>query len=66
MSAGIFDNSWFLTTVNAGLYQGNYTLGLDAQLTIVKASFTTYAEEIGPEVGDLTDRRYMLTVGIGW
>ena len=66
VSAGIFDNSWFLTTLNAGIYQGNYTLGLDLQATLLKFSAATYAEEIGPEAGDLTDRRYMLTLGIGW
>ena len=66
VSAGIFDNSWFLTTLNAGLYQGNYTLGADIQATVFKFSAATYAEEIGPEAGDLTDRRYMFTLGIGW
>ena len=66
VSAGVFDNSWFLTTLTAGLYQGNYTLGVDLQATILKLSAATYAEEIGPEAGDLTDRRYMLTLGIGW
>ena len=66
LSAGILDNSWFMATLNAGLYQGEYTLGVDMQATLVKFGFATYAEEIGPEVGDLTDRRYMLTLGVGW
>jgi len=66
VSAGVFDNSFFLATVNAGMYQTNYTLGLDLQATLFKLSAATYAEEIGPKAGDLTDRRYMLTVGIGW
>lgn len=66
VSAGIFDNSWFMMTLNGGLYQGNYTFGIDLQATIVKLGFATYAEEIGPEAGDLTDRRYMVNLGIGW
>ena len=66
VSAGLIDNSWFMTTLNAGLYQGNYTAGIDMQAALVKFGFATYAEEIGPEAGDLTDRRYMLTLGIGW
>lgn len=66
VSVGIFDNSWFTTTVNGGLYQGEYTFGIDLQATLVKLGFATYAEEIGPEAGDLTDRRYMVHLGIGW
>ncbi len=66
VSAGIIDNSWFMATLNAGLYQGNYTFGIDLQATLVKLGFATYAEEIGPETGDLTDRRYMVNLGIGW
>ncbi len=65
-SIGLFDNSWFMTTLNAGYYQGEYTLGVDLQATLIKISAATYAEEIGPEVGDLTDRRYMVYLGIGW
>lgn len=66
VSAGLLDNSWFLATVNAGLYQSNYTLGVDLQASVVKFSFATYGEEIGPKAGDLTDRRYMAYLGIGW
>lgn len=66
VSAGIFDNSWFMLTLNGGLYQGNYTFGVDLQAAIVKLGFATYAEEIGPKAGDLTDRRYMVNLGIGW
>lgn len=66
VSLGLLDNSWITTTLNAGLYQGEYTLGADLQLAILKLGFATYAEEIGPKVGDLVDRRYMLSLGIGW
>ena len=66
VSAGLFDNSWFMMTLNGGLYQGNYTFGIDLQATLIKLGFATYAEEIGPKTGDLTDRRYMVNLGIGW
>ncbi len=65
-SIGLFDNSWFMTTLNAGYYQGEYTAGIDLQATLLKIGAATYAEEIGPEAGDLTDRRYMVYLGIGW
>ncbi|MDF1880216.1 hypothetical protein JHD50_02680 [Sulfurimonas sp. MAG313] len=66
VSAGVFENSWFMATINAGMYQSEYTLGFDLQATIVKLSAATYAEEIGPESGQLVDRRYVVYVGIGW
>jgi len=66
VSAGVFDNQSFEATINAGMYQGNYTAGLDLEATIVKLAIATYEEEIGPEAGQLSDRRYMLNLGIGW
>ena len=67
-SYGAIDNSWFLLTLNGGLYQSSYTAGLDMQLTIVKLSLATYAEEVGLSGGTTStqDRRYMLNLGIGW
>ena len=67
-SYGVIDNSWFLLTLNAGMYQSSYTAGLDMQLTIVKLSLATYAEELGLTGSDTstTDRRYMANIGIGW
>ncbi len=65
-SLGLVDNFYFMSTLNVGLYQGNYTAGLDLQLAIFKIEAATYAEEIGPESGQLTDRRYIVGFGIGW
>lgn len=65
-SVGLIDNSWFMATLNAGLYQSEYTFGFDLQATIIKFSYSTYAEQIGPEAGDLVDRRHMAYLGIGW
>ena len=66
VSAGLVDNSWFLLTLNGGLYQGAYTAGLDMQLAVLKLQFATYQEQLGSVVGQLEDRRYMAQVGIGW
>jgi hypothetical protein len=66
VSCGLFDNKWITTTLNAGLYQGAYTAGLDLQLTIVKLQIATYQEQLGSRVGDIEDRRYMVGLGIGW
>ncbi len=66
VSAGVIDNSWFLLTLNSGLYQGSYTAGLDIQLTVLKLQFATYQEQLGSQVGQLEDRRYMVQLGIGW
>jgi hypothetical protein len=66
VSMGIFDNSWITTTLNGGLYQGAYTAGLDFQLTLLKFQFATYQEQLGAEVGQIEDRRYVVGIGLGW
>ena len=66
VSAGLVDNSWFLLTLNGGLYQGAYTAGLDMQLAVLKLQVATYQEQLGSVVGQLEDRRYMAQIGIGW
>ena len=65
-SLGLLDNSWFLATLNAGLYKGAYTAGLDMQLTLVKLQIATYQEQLGAALGQLEDRRYVVGLGIGW
>jgi len=65
-SARLIDSSYFATTLNLGLYQGAYTAGLDLQLTVVKLNFATYAEQVGTGSVDISDRRYMAQIGIGW
>ena len=66
VSAGLVDNSWFLLTLNGGFYQAAYTAGLDMQLAIIKIQVATYQEQLGAIVGQLTDRRYVVSLGIGW
>lgn len=66
VSAGLIDNSWFMLTLNGGLYQGAYTAGLDMQLAILKIQAATYQEQLGATVDQLVDRRYVIGLGIGW
>ncbi len=66
VSAQVVDNSWFLLTLNAGLYQGAYTAGFDMQLAVLKIQAATYQEQLGASTGQIEDRRYMIGVGIGW
>ena len=66
VSMGVFDNSWVTTTLNGGFYQGAYTAGLDLQLTLLKLQFATYQEQLGAEVGQIEDRRYIVGLGLGW
>ena len=65
-SLGLLDNSWFMATLNAGLYKGAYTAGLDMQLAVLKLQVATYQEQLGSELGQLEDRRYVVGLGIGW
>ena len=66
VSLGLIDSQYFSTTLNAGLYQGSYTAGLDLQLTILKLNFATYEEQIGTGDIDISDRRYMGQLAISW
>lgn len=68
VSYGVIDNSWLMLTLNGGIYQSCYTAGLDMQITVVKLSLATYAEEVGlsGDATSITDRRYMANLGIGW
>ncbi|SFV70169.1 hypothetical protein MNB_SM-6-42 [hydrothermal vent metagenome] len=66
ISVGLVDNSWFMMTLNGGLYQGAYTAGADLQLAVLKLQFATYQEQLGAKTGQLEDRRYVVGLGIGW
>ncbi|MBM7034984.1 conjugal transfer protein TraF [Vibrio ulleungensis] len=66
MSALLYDNTWSSLELAAGLYQGNWTAGIDFAASIFKLSFASYAEEVGPVSGDKTDRRYTASLGLGW
>ena len=66
LGLGLFD-TWFMsTTLNAGLYQGAYTAGLDLQILLLKINVATYEEQLGSGGVDISDRRYMAKLAIGW
>jgi len=66
VNVGIIDNKWVLASASLGLYQGSITAGVDLQLAGVKLQFATYEEQLGSEVGQIEDRRYIFGLGIGW
>lgn len=68
VGVGLVDTSLFSTTLNIGIYQANYTAGIDMEISIIKLNFATYAEEISTSnIGiDTADRRYMAQIGFGW
>jgi len=66
VSLGLLDNSWFMMTLNGGLYEGSYTAGIDLQLALLKIQVATYQEQLGSTLGQIEDRRYVFGLGIGW
>ncbi len=63
---GLVDSTYFSSAVNVGIYQSAYTAGLNMEVTILKLNFTTYQEQIGSGSADISDRRYMAQIGLGW
>lgn len=66
VSATLLDTWAFSTTLNAGMYQGAYTAGVNLELFFLKLNAATYEEQIGTGDVDIADRRYMVQLGIGW
>ena len=64
----IIDNSIFMASVSGGWYQGSYTLGADLQLAVIKLQASTYEEQLGGSTSgsEISDRRYVVMLGIGW
>lgn len=66
ISAILYDNHWSSMEVATGLYQGNLTAGIDFTVSVFRLGFTTFEEELGPEYGDYSDRRYSVILGVVW
>ncbi len=66
VGATLIDTSYFSTTLNLGLYQSAYTAGLDMMITVLRINLATYEEQVGTGSTDISDRRYMAQIGIGW
>ena len=66
VSLGLYDSRFFSLTANGGYYQAAYTAGLDLQLLILKLNVATYEEQVGTGSMDISDRRYMAKIAIGW
>ena len=52
--------------LQAGLYQGHPSFGVDLSFGILKLAYTKYTEEIGAYSGQDKDERHMLQVSLGW
>ncbi|SFV75366.1 hypothetical protein MNB_SM-3-386 [hydrothermal vent metagenome] len=66
MRMNFVDNKWFETTLMTGLYQGSYTAGLDMRLLVFRLNLATYEEQVGDTTTTISDRRYMVKLGISW
>lgn len=64
--AKLFDTSFWQLDLLGGLYQTNWTAGVNMRLGFINIGASTYAEEVGFEVGQLTDRRYTAQIGFSW
>jgi hypothetical protein len=64
--AKIFDTSFWQLDLLGGLYQTNWTAGVNMRLGFINLGASTYAEEVGFVAGDLTDRRYTAQIGFSW
>ena len=65
-SLHLVDNSLLTFILNAGLYQSEFTTGVDMRLGFININATTYAEEVGTTNYSIIDRRYMVKLGLAW
>lgn len=66
VSVGLLDTTFLSTTLNAGMYQGAYTAGVDFHLALLRLTAATYEEQVGTGDIDIADRRYMGQISISW
>lgn len=66
MNIGIIDATYFSLALKGGMYQAKYTAGVDVTLIGLKINLATYEEQVGTKSVEISDRRYMVQVGIGW
>lgn len=65
-SATLIRNAFVELTGSVGAYNVAPTFGIQARLAIFEVNFATYAEEIGAYAGQNQDRRYQLSVVVGF
>ena len=64
--ASLLHNSIIQLTGSTGIYNGAFTGGLEMRLLFLTLEAATYAEEIGAYAGQNLDRRYQITMNIGF
>ncbi|WP_163933776.1 conjugal transfer protein TraF [Paraferrimonas sp. SM1919] len=60
----LWKNTFSDLELGAGYYQGNITGGIHLRLSIFRVGVATYMEQLGPNIGDYDDRRYMANIAI--
>lgn len=64
--ASLFHNSIVQLTGSLGMYNGAYTAGAEFRLLFMTLTAATYAEEIGAYAGQAPDRRYQISMNMGF
>lgn len=62
----VLDRSWGGLKIRGGMYQGYWTAGAELRVLLFTVMITSYEEEVGAYAGQKGDRRYLLTLGLGW
>ena len=65
-SASLMRNALLELTSSVGVYNAAPTFGIQARLAILEINFATYAEEIGAYATQNQDRRYQLSLVLGF
>jgi len=66
VSGNVFDGWGGTLALQAGLYQGHTTYGIDFRAAMLKIAYTMYSEEIGAYSGQDPDKRQMVQISLGW
>ena len=64
--ASLFNNSLIKLAGSTGLYNSALTYGLEARLSFLAISYSSFVEEIGAYAGQEPDRRHNLSISMGW
>ncbi|RUM28297.1 MAG: hypothetical protein DSY42_08575, partial [Aquifex sp.] len=62
----VWNGKWSDFILRLGSYQGYLTAGAELRFAVIRAVFTTYAEEMGAYSGQDDNRRYMFSLYITW
>ena len=64
--ASLIDDSIIKLSGSLGLYNANPTYGLEFRFSVVSVVFSSFSEAIGAYADQELDRRYNLSIALGW